>query len=210
MRGSKLGLILLLLMLWAPMRVLAQSPGPGAPPGFGEAHQWFVRATSTLNGGSQVVRHRNGPTQNYFLFGFEPAVGFFAARDFFVQLALGIGRSSTTSSSNVLLPTASRTLLSVAPAVGYNFRLSRLLSVFPDLALRFSEVWQTEYQSVARSTIRDLSVELTVPLALHLTNHLSLALGLYATQTLLSRIDDVDSTISSTQYGLRAGFIGWF
>ena len=196
-------------LLTCPWTATAQSIPYGEPQAFGDAGQWFVYAGSSLDASNKWVRQNSLAAENYFHFDIQPSVGVFLAKNFFVQLGAGIARSSI-SADNILLPTSSETRFSVAPGLGYNFPLSRIASLYPHVQVAYSQFWRSNYQSTQRNTAEDVEITLDIPAAIHMTKHLSLSLGVYAAQSLLGRLDDLDSKIKETLVGVRGGFIGWF
>jgi hypothetical protein len=202
--------------VWMPAQGLvpaaqAQMETSPARQSFGEAGQWFVYGGSALEAQNHRLALGSASTTS-FVFDLHTAVGAFVLRNGFVEMGVGVSRHSESTLSNVPLPAGSRTALTLAPGVGINVPLFPQISFAPRLALAYSHSWVSDLLTSDNFSLNELALDLRVPALFHLTSHLSLSVALHASQTVLTRDSStVDNRgLSSTQYGVLVGFVGWF
>jgi hypothetical protein len=201
---------------WVPKQGLvataqAQMETSPARQSFGEAGQWFVYGGSAL----EAQNHRqalDSASTTSFVFDLSTAVGAFVLRNGFVEMGMGVSRHSDFTLANQPLPAGSRTALTLAPGLGINVPLLPQISFAPRLALAYTHSWVSDLLTADNLSLNELALDLRLPALFHLTSHFSLSVALHASQTVLSRDSSAVNNLglSSTQYGVLVGFVGWF
>lgn len=155
--------------------------------GFGVPGQWVISTDAELSFRRTTLTHQEGAQTSLSI---APGVDYFIIPN--LSLGGGFGIFYTKAGKQ------NATTFNIGPRVGYNFELSRLLSVWPKVGFSFSHA----NQDTARGQANALAINLFAPILLHPVQHMFAGFGPFVDA-------DLTGKTRSTSYGLKLSLGGW-
>lgn len=154
--------------------------------GFGNPRQWVFSTDAGLSIARTTISGQDGAITTLVL---QPAADYFVIKNLSVGGAIGLTYQKVGG--------ASGTRFTIGPRVGYNFELSRLLSVWPKLGFSYAHA----NQDVGDNS-NSLALNLFAPVMLHPAPHFFAGFGPFLDA-------DLSGDTRSTTWGFKLTLGGW-
>ncbi|HEY6877520.1 MAG TPA: autotransporter domain-containing protein [Polyangiales bacterium] len=155
--------------------------------GFGVPRQWAFSTDAELAFRRTTLSGQNGAVTSLSI---APGVDYFVIQN--LSIGGGIGLFYTKAGSQ------NATTFSIGPRVGYNFELSRLLSIWPKLGLSYSYT----NQDSARDNSNGVALNLYAPVMFHPARHFMAGFGPFLDA-------DLSGGTRATSWGVKLTMGGW-
>jgi hypothetical protein len=168
--------------------------------GFGRQRQWAFSSDASISVQRTTLSDRDGAVTTV---SFAPAADYFVIKNLSVGGSVGVFYSKAGDTSG--------TRFTIGPRVGYNFEVSRLLSVWPKLGLNYAytsnEAPQVFDPQTNRLTGQDddnnaIALSLFAPVMLHPAPHFFAGLGPFLDT-------DLSGDNRATSWGIKLTMGGW-
>ncbi|HEX5659736.1 MAG TPA: hypothetical protein VFX59_21225 [Polyangiales bacterium] len=155
--------------------------------GFGNPRQWAFSTDAGLQISRSTISGQDVASTQLIL---QPAFDYFVIKNLSVGGAVGLNYNKQGSQKG--------TKLTIGPRVGYNFELSRMLSVWPKLGFSFSHTNSDGADDEANA----LALNLFAPVMLHPAPHFFVGFGPFLDA-------DLSGDSRSTTWGFKLTLGGW-
>jgi hypothetical protein len=158
--------------------------------GFGNPRQWAFSTDAGLSFSRTTISGQDDATTTIIV---QPALDYFVIKNLSVGGAIGLTYTKVGSENG--------TRFVLGPRVGYNFELSRLLSIWPKLGFSYAH---TNQDSPTRDNdnANSLALNLFAPVMLHPAPHFFAGFGPFLDA-------DLSGDPRATSWGLKLTLGGW-
>jgi hypothetical protein len=165
--------------------------------GFGRLHQWAFSSDASISISRTTLSGTKGAQVTV---SFAPAADYFVLENLSLGGAIGLTYNKSGESNGVRF--------TIGPRVGYNFKVSRLLSIWPRLGLAYAYTSSDQVvqnfagQELQTAKGNAISINIFAPVMVHPAPHFFAGLGPFVEA-------DLNGDRRATSWGVKLTMGGW-